>query len=182
MEAKLLELGLRPRDGKGYHSLSDEEIAELESTINVKLPVDYHDFVTEYGDSSFARIVEVVPVSKPPKHISESGRTGFATFYGSDFESRGLLTVAKIYKGRMPVTIIPIGRDLAGNQYCLGLSGKDRDKIYLWDFEGEPAEEDYIGREEEVPKNIWYQNLTLMAESFTDFINRLIILSSNSVS
>ena len=140
--------------------------------LGIPLPEDYKAFVTKYGESHFSQIVQVRPIESPPDHISSEGLFDFSSFYGSDGDGDGLFTHLQVLKGRMPETMLPIGRDFSGNVFCLGVGAKDRNKVYLWDFEGEPAAEDYTEQGLAVPANLWYQNLTLVANSFTDFIDR----------
>jgi hypothetical protein len=54
--------------------------------------------------------------------------------------------------------------DPFGNAICLGVSGKHRGKVYFWDHEHEPDEEDWDGRVETAG------NVKLLAASFTDFV------------
>ena len=174
LDRKLAELRLRPRDGIAYHPLTEKQVVEFERILGARLPRDYRAFISKYGDSFFTDLVEVAPVEPPPAHIAGDGRPSFGSFFGSD--AMGLSELkerVRIFEGRMLPDIFSFGCDLWSNQFCLGVRGKDRGKVYLYDFHGEPAEEDYTDRGEPVPKDLWYQNLTLLARSFTDFIDRI---------
>jgi hypothetical protein len=171
--SKLSELGILVPDGKAERLPSEGEIRELEELLRASLPLDYRAFVLNFGGSNFTKTVGVRPIQRPPKHISAGGLPAFSTFYGSNSDGRGLVAFVRTLVGRIPSSIFPFGEDFSGNNYCLGISGNDRDKVYLWDFEGEPAEEDYTERNLPVPADLWYRNLTLVADSFSDFVNRL---------
>jgi hypothetical protein len=173
IESKLLEIGITPLDENAYTPLTPEEVAELEALLGASLPADYKAFVTKYGESHFSEIVDVRAIQSPPKHISDNELLDFSTFYGSNAAGNGLLAFVAILQGRMPRTMFPFARDHSGNSFCLCVNGTDRNKIYLWDHESEPAEEDYVERGLPVPNDLWYRNLTLVATSFTDFIGRL---------
>ena len=61
-----------------------------------------------------------------------------------------------------------------GNKFCLAVTGNDRDKVYFWSPEHEaPDPEDYLRQGLPIPENRLYLNMFLVADSFTDFINRL---------
>jgi hypothetical protein len=169
IEVRLKELGIEPLHPDGYHPMTKKEIAKLERSLGAKLPQDYKDFVMVYGDSIMGEITEIRSARKPPAYISASNRVLFGNFYGS----YDVLSHYKNLKGRMPETMFPFGSDYSGNSYLLGVSGEDRDKVYLWDCDNERDEEDYEDEGKPVPKNLLYLNLTLLAKSFTDFVNRL---------
>jgi hypothetical protein len=171
LDAKIL--GLEPLHDK-YHPLSKREIARLERALGDKLPQDYLDFVSLYGDSFLSGFICVRALRKAPEHIADNGCPRFAAFYGGKGGDEVLDHFDNL-KGRMPKTMFPFGSDYSGNSFCLGVSGKDRDKVYLWDHENEPDEEDYEDEGLPVPKDLWYENLTLLAKSFTDFLKRLYV-------
>jgi hypothetical protein len=45
-----------------------------------------------------------------------------------------------VYRDRIADDVIPIGSDSLGNQVCLGLKGKHKDKIDFWDYELEGSQ------------------------------------------
>jgi SMI1 / KNR4 family (SUKH-1) len=75
----------------------------------------------------------------------------------------------------MPETIIPIGDDGIAGQICLGIKGAEAGKVYYWDQQNEPLdEEDYLeDYGEPRPPEAMFQNVHLIAESFEDFLRRL---------
>lgn len=74
-----------------------------------------------------------------------------------------LLNHLKIYKNRLPDNIFPIAYDSCGNLICISVKGPDRGKVYFWDHEMEAGE----GQEPD------YSNLTLIADSFSEFLENL---------
>ena len=78
-------------------------------------------------------------------------------------EYESILIYLKDYRTRIPDNFCPIGADPGGNLILISVKGPDYGKIYFWDHEMEVDE----GEEPD------YSNLTLIADSFTDFINSL---------
>lgn len=76
-----------------------------------------------------------------------------------------LLNHIKTYKERLPKNIFPIAYDSCGNLICISVMEPDRGKIYFWDHEREAD-----SAQGEVPD---YSNLTLMSDSFDEFIASL---------
>jgi hypothetical protein len=78
-----------------------------------------------------------------------------------------LLWARKCYEGRIPKPLLWIMDDPFGNAICLGVTGQHRGKVYFWDHENEPDEQDWDGEVETAG------NVTLLAVSFTDFVTGL---------
>jgi hypothetical protein len=172
VDSKLSELGLQPLGKTEYVPVTRDEVADLEDALGAPLPSDYKAFIMKYGKSLFSEEVRLRPIQLPPKHISDEGFLDLSSFYGSNADDDDLLSCLEALKGRMPETMVPIADDLWGNNFLLGVAGKDRNKVYLWDCDNELAAEDYVRKGLPVPDDLWYRNLTLVANSFTDFINR----------
>lgn len=87
-----------------------------------------------------------------------------------------LVDVVDTYREVLPKTIIPIGDDAGGNQFCLGLDGKDFGKVYFhnhglgWHADAEA----YRERGDEVPESIRYQTVYEIASSFEQFILKMV--------
>ncbi len=71
------------------------------------------------------------------------------------------------YETRIPRDLLWIMDDPFGNAICLGLRGECRGKIYFWDHKHEPAVGKWDGEVDTA------ENVTLIAASFTDFVNGL---------
>jgi hypothetical protein len=65
---------------------------------------------------------------------------------------------------RIPHELLWVMDDPGGNAFCLGVSGRYRGRVYFWDHEEEPDPDDWDGSVETAG------NLTLLANSFTDFV------------
>lgn len=85
---------------------------------------------------------------------------GFIKGYNSN-----LLLKQKYAGDRVPQNMLPIADDVYGNLILLSIKGADRGKIYFWDHEMEAD-----AAQGEVPD---YSNLTLISDSFDEFINSL---------
>jgi hypothetical protein len=185
-EARLKELGLKPLYGN-YRPMSADEIAQLEQAMGGSLPDDYKSFISKFGCSHFGRCKMVVrPITPPPRREfdHETGRRisradtddffNFSVFLGGgDKEEYRLLLEFELFRDRIPESVFPFADDLGGSVYCLGVTGKDREKVYYWSFSDDRVPEDYTEQGLPVPENILYLNMTLVANSFTDFVNRL---------
>jgi hypothetical protein len=176
LEKKLSLLGgVIPRD-----PIAEEELIVIETSLGSRFPEDYREFVECYGGASFGELVEFKLLKDEPVHWVESllgvaipryETAPLSHFYGSRAGNQSLAKKIKIYKGRMPDTLIPVADDGGGHQICLGISGNERGKIYYWDHYNEWDEQDYLedyGRP--VPVETKFQNVYLVAESFEKLI------------
>ena len=69
----------------------------------------------------------------------------------------------KVYGGRIPDELIPIGCDPAGNVIALAIKGKHRGAVFFWDHEAEADEEDQP----------YWGNLKQVAPDFPAFLASL---------
>lgn len=145
------------RESNKYGPATESDVRKFESLIEARLPEDYRAFLLEHNggetDPNIFFISEeqgsdildrLLALIKEPEHSS--------LYWSYD-----------CYLGRMPSNIIPIGDDPGGNNVCISVSGADYGSIYFWDHDGEPEED-------EQP---YYENLYLMAASFSEFLNNL---------
>ena len=72
----------------------------------------------------------------------------------------------------MPLSLS--GESDGSSQYVLGIGGDDLNKVYFWNFEEWPDPDDYEDQGIEVPEDWQYQNMTLVANSFSDFLSRFV--------
>jgi hypothetical protein len=158
--------GIRPLLSQGYVVPSTKELAELSALVDAPLPDEYAAFVSEYGCSVFKGLAGVRPAG---------GREllPFAMFYGGGKPGHNVLARAEAYRGRMPDEALPIARDAFGNQFCLVASGPRRGHVYFWDHEQEPDPDDYAAEGLPLPNDLFYLNMTLAAESLSDFFARI---------
>jgi hypothetical protein len=176
--AKFVTLGgLRPIvSQRGFHPMPETELQRIETEIGCPLPAEYREFLKECGGVAFGKLVSFRGIQPPPS-ASSSKLEPFGCFYGTENEeSHGLLRTMRIYRERIPVTLIPIGENMFGDKICLGIKGGDREKIFFWDHEDERNEQDYTdlyGSGKLVPREWLFGNIYLAAETFEDFLNRL---------
>ena len=152
--------------GKAFVPVNETELNSIETALGVALPGDYREFVQKYGTSAFGELVQFQPI--------EGEKGPLSHFYGSRTGNQSLAKYIEVYRGRMPDTIIPIADDGGGNQICIGIKGKEQGKVYYWDHHNEWDEDDYLDEHDEpMPPEAKFQNVSLIAESFEDFIRRL---------
>ena len=174
--------GIKPVGGDEFAPVSESEIVAMEDTLGVRLPEPYRTFLATYGASMFRGAspdnphIEFRPLEPLPPQF-EGGNGLLASFYGAEgheHDMNGLRTRIRYYSGRMPESIIPIG-DSWGSQICLGIKGAEAGKVYFWDEQNEPQdEEDYLEDfGEPRPSGAMFQNVHLIADSFEDFLRRL---------
>ncbi len=140
-------------------TLSDRTLSCLEKYWEIKIPKRYRDFLLEFNGGY-------------PKERLEFSFKGsndgsvLSAFLGiTPQEHNDLLNHLKIYNNRIPKNTLPIGYDTFGNLILIAAKGQDYGKIYFWDHEREADASDG-----EVAN---YSNLTLIADSFEEFINGL---------
>lgn len=163
--------------------ISEGEIAAFEKELGVRLPEAYRQFLATYGASTFNGASPNNPYIlfsplKPLPPQFKSGKGMFDAFYGAERDAEdgySLRVRTQFFAGRMPESIIPIGDDGGAGQICLGIKGAEAGKVYYWDQQNEPLdEEDYLeDYGEPRPPEALFQNVHQIAESFEDFLRRL---------
>jgi hypothetical protein len=154
--------------GAEFTPPTKEEIRCIEEILGAPLPEKYRYFLERYGCSRFPDLATIA---------SLDGRQGFSfdCFYGGGGGGTNLLAILEAYRGRMPASVLPIGGDWLGNQFCLGVTAPDLSKLFFWDHEDEQDPEDYLAEGIPMPEGIWYLNMTLVASSLADFLGRLTV-------
>ena len=136
-----------------YGTLNESRLQEFENEIDCVLPVDYREFLLENNGG------KPMPDTFSYKNANGGQDTNsIRTFNGiHDDEYTGIHKFIDCYQGRLPNKLLPIADDELGNLICLGIKGKQKDKIYFWDHELEGTK----------------KCLTLLSNSFSEFINSL---------
>lgn len=138
--------------------LNEKILRILEKYWEINLPKTYRDFLLKYNGGKCG-----------PNHFifKESlGGSSVRYFFGLvENNSMNLMEEIKTYHKRIPGNMFPMGNDHCSNLVLLSVKGPDRGKIYFWDHEQE-ADTD----RGEAPN---YSNLTLIADSFEEFIASL---------
>lgn len=176
--------GIYAIDGKGFKPLSETEIDGLETRLECRLPDAYRQFLLKYGASSFHGTSDDDPfvyfrsITPLPDYIADGGLAIFDAFFGAHNDTKqahSLLKRIDFYQERMPSTLIPIGDDGGAGLICLSIAGNDYGQIFYWDQADEAlSEEEYLeDYDEPRPPEALYQNLYLVASSFTNFLKQL---------
>jgi hypothetical protein len=161
--SKLAILGIEPMSGQAFEPFSEENIARLQKKVSAPLPEVYKQFLMTYGRSMFSAEINCRP---------HEGPLYFGWFYGFS----ELMDAVETYREVLPETLIPIGDDGGGNQFCLGVKGKDSGKIYFHDHSigWHSDAEAYLRRGARVPPDIRYQTVDEIAPSFEQFILNMV--------
>ncbi|MFC1852520.1 SMI1/KNR4 family protein [candidate division CSSED10-310 bacterium] len=163
----LKNLGIKPLR-KTYIPPDTDEFKKIEKIMNSPIPQKYKDFVSRYGCSRFSGLASVIC-------YADGNKYPLGLFYGGGQLNCNLLEMVNTFHNRMPNTVIPIACDVFGNQFCLCVKSDEIEKVFYWDHEEEPDPDDYLDEGEDVPPDIWFQNMTLIADSFVSFIKQIVI-------
>ena len=139
--------------------LTLEQINNVETRIGFTLPNDYKNFLLNHNGG--------IPTPNEFKFINTNNESSnsLEDFFHSIFEENGEGNLERKYiyltnSNRIIGNILPIASDPFGNFVCISLDGEDKGKVYFWDHELEPEEPSY-------------ENLSLIANSFSEFLNNL---------
>jgi cell wall assembly regulator SMI1 len=139
-------------------ALSADALAEAEQRLGFIFPTDYREFLLRQNGgrptpSEFA-------FTDPDGDPSDSLVDFFYSIYDGTLNNLELKHRTFTLGERMPPNIVPIANDPFGNQICMSVAGDDVGRVYFWDHEletGEPT----------------YENMSLIANSFTEFLSSL---------
>lgn len=135
---------------------SDARISEIEKELGISLPLQYRNFLLRYNGGH--PIPDGFVFKEAPY-----GDSCVAWFLAIDSELSNFVETFECMRDRMPRELIPIADDPGGNQICIAVAGPNTGAVYFWDHEHEVDEGD-------VPT---YQNISLIANSFDEFIDSL---------
>ncbi|WP_428659624.1 SMI1/KNR4 family protein [Runella sp.] len=142
--------------------ISLSKIEEFATEQGVIFPEDYEKFLYEYNGG--------FPVLQKFQTMDKKENSSCEIFFGidDDLTIYKHLTLNEVWQSNikmdMPEEIYPIGQDGGGNQICICLKGENYGKVYFYDHEW--WNEDDEG-------NITWENLYLIANSFTEFLEKL---------
>lgn len=140
---------------ESFGPLDEKILKTIEMYLGFKFPKTYKEFLV------------VLNGGFPTKRFFLLERDGgyvIDLFFGFvPDEDINILLHYRDYKNRIPENMFPIGNDPFGNLILLSVKNADRGKIYFWDHEMEADNG-------ETPD---YSNLTLIANSFEEFIASL---------
>jgi hypothetical protein len=135
-----------------------QKIEKLEGELNISLPAPYKKFLSSHNVGVYERTCF--------DFLDTDGNVNSSTINNFLFpESDGrydLRTTYKFYSDadRIPLGLLPVAKDFAGNLVCICVEGKDIGKVYYWDHE---LEFDVAG----------YEDLAFLAPDFASFLSML---------
>lgn len=104
-KSRLHELGIAPLSGDTFSPLSEADLAKIEKRVGRKLPDDYREFLSQFGDCDLDEYA-VFP--------TDGGGVAPGTFFGNAIPS-----AMDDFAERLPMKVIPINDDGAGNLLSL---------------------------------------------------------------
>jgi cell wall assembly regulator SMI1 len=144
------------RESEQPLQLHDLEAAE--KRLGLTFPEEYRAFLLKHnGGRPTPREFNFLDPDGVP---SNSLINFFLAIYDGTIDNLEISYRTFTLKERMPANIVPIANDPFGNQICISVAGEDIGKVYFWDHEREPDEPSY-------------ENLSLIADSFNEFLSRL---------
>ncbi|WP_082727964.1 SMI1/KNR4 family protein [Burkholderia mayonis] len=142
-----------------HDGAADDAIDEFFSSHELTCPADYKVFLQQYNGGCFNEgYLQDTPLG--PLIVSY-----FSTLAPS--KNRHIPAQMENLDEYIPVGFVPIADDPGGNLYLLDCdrNSNRNGKVYFWNHEGaEPAEE---------PTLISFNNITLLFDSFSEFVNAL---------
>ena len=142
------------------HGPLDENcLRALEQIWYFQLPKDYRNFLLKYNGGWPRKDT----FNFYGKKDDGSSIHAFFGIYKDD--NYNLLNKVNDIGDRHTNDSFPIASDDYGNRICITVKGPNRGKVYFWDHEMEANPS-----ENEVPD---YSNMTLIANTFTEFLNGL---------
>ena len=143
---------------KSYgNPFSESDLKTIEMYLEFKFPEQYKIFLINHNGGEIDKKIFCF------KNDSTDGSVLDRLFGFVPNEYKNILVYYRIYKNRIPKYMFPIGYDPFSNLIILSIKGVDRGKVYFWDHDFEVED----GVEPD------YSNLTLIADSFDEFINSL---------
>jgi hypothetical protein len=145
-----------PKIEEDYGPLKESVLVLYEKKWGYKLPEPYRDFLLSHNGG----------YPEPDAFNFKNKDTGSSVdrFLGIDIgEYDNLIEYLENYKNRIPNDLFPIAHDPGGNLICICISGDNYGKIFFWDH-------DIEADEGELPD---YSNITLISDSFEEFMNNL---------
>lgn len=142
-------------------------LAAFESVIGCRLPEDYRQFLIACNGGYVGGSLWYCG----PTPDGDDADAGVHHVGGFRVESYFSLTWSRdCYQGsevRIPLELLWIMDDPFGNAICIGLVGENRGRMFFWDHELELDPEDWDGSIGTA------ENITLLANSFTEFVDGL---------
>lgn len=149
-------------------TITREEVNKVERKLGVQFPIDYIEVAIKYnGAHVHPELFQVEGIEKV-----------FGTLLTYDIEDdEHILEVYEDYKDTIPKTVIPFAFDPAGNLICFDYKDDANNPVVVfWEHEN-AGEKEMIMRDEglteEEAEERARENVFYVAESFTEFLNKL---------
>lgn len=97
----------------------------------VDLPLDYKEFLLEYGGCFIKEHRMYQPIEATPV-TPEDGFDSIGGFYGITSNTYNIESIIQTYKDVLGNIVLPIADADGGDLICIGLRGKYRGKVYFW--------------------------------------------------
>jgi hypothetical protein len=140
---------------------SEEEIADLEATLNSPLPLQLKTLLMTANGAWIPHVA--IPIDSCPE--VPGGGIGGEMLYSS----AEIIENRETYTSRVSTDLLIFGNDDFGNALCIGLDGPRQGKVYFWDHEN-----DIVGAMEmgmDVDHKQAHQNEYFVANSLIEFIS-----------
>lgn len=136
-----------------FGPVNPKDIIEFEEANEVLLPDDYKDFLLQHNGGR--------PVPNQLPEVNTDVNWLYSMVEEPGWAS--LFQAIDVYESRIPSRYMPIGTNSSGNIYIMSLFAENKGLIALWWHEEEAKEN---GSE-------YFDNLTALANSFTEFLASL---------
>jgi len=144
-----------------FRPISVEILNTYENKIHVDFPEEYRKFMLE-NNGGKTELHEINFINKDLYDFLPESRQSSSVRYflalGDNLEY--WMSLEKNYdtfKDRIPTSLFPIGVDDGGSQFCIGITGENKNKIFFWDNEFETEEPSFY-------------NVTKLTNSFDEFL------------
>lgn len=138
--------------------LTLEKLDEVQQRLQLEFPAEYREFLLKYNGGK--------PTPNTFTFTDHSGKQSdslvhyFLAIYGNHIDDLAVEYSDLLSDERILPHLVPIANDPFGNLIVLSVGGEDQGKVYFWDHEIEP-------------ETVGYENMSLIADSFTEFLNML---------
>ena len=148
---------------------SEDVIQTFENFFNLILPDEYKEFLKKFGGGYLSEGFDILDFSKETSSlcinqffcIQKDANVSDLAKEIDKYKSIAWQIGDTVYK--LPEGILPIGDDVFGNYYYLGLTGDKTGKVYFWSHDGNPIK----GFEEQ------YDDLYFLSPSLTHTLKHL---------
>jgi hypothetical protein len=137
-----------------FGQIEIKDIAQFETHNNISLPQDYKDFLLRHNGG------------RPKPNIVPSIKSDVQWIYGMVDEPyyASISQHIDMFHKRIPSWYFPIANDSGGNLYLMSLYQENHGLIAFWNHEGETGGD----------ADQYFDNMTIVANSFSDFLNELV--------